>query len=71
MNSFLRDGFFCEDLSIFVRDAEGLVAVYNLNGQLLRTAQCKADETLRFNVPAEGVYIVRTSMKSVEVAVGI
>ena len=60
-----------EGLSIFVRNTEGLVAVYNLNGQLLRTAQCAADETVRFAVPAEDVYVVKTSRKSVEVAVGM
>lgn len=59
-----------EGLSIFVRNAEGLVAVYNLNGQLLRTAQCTADGTARFVMPAAGVYVVKAGMKSVEVIVG-
>ena len=62
--------FWTEDHTIFVRGAEGLVAVYNLNGQLLRAAQCTADGTARFVMPAAGVYVVKAGMKSVEVIVG-
>ena len=56
-----------EGHTLFVRGTEGLVEVYNLNGQLLRAAQGKSGETIRFILPAEGVFVVKTETKSVKV----
>ena len=56
-----------ENLTICVRGVDGLVEVYNLNGQLLRTAQASASETLNFTMPSEGVYVVKTATGSVKV----
>jgi hypothetical protein len=56
-----------EDLTICVRGVEGLVEVYNLSGQLLRTAQASASETLNFTMPSEGVYVIKTATESVKV----
>lgn len=56
-----------EGRTLFVRGAEGLVEVYNLNGQLLRAAQGKDNETIRFIMPAEGMFVVKTETKSVKV----
>lgn len=56
-----------ENLSLFVRGAEGLIEVYDLNGKLLRSAQCKENETVRFVLPGKGTYVVKTETKSVKV----
>ena len=53
-----------EGRTLFVCGAKGLVEIYNLNGQLLRAAQGKNNETIRFIMPAEGTYIVKSGSMS-------
>ena len=56
-----------ENLSLFVRGAEGRIEVYDLNGKLLRSAQGKENETVRFVLPGKGTFVVKTEAKSVKV----
>ena len=56
-----------EGRTLFVRGAEGLVEVYDLNGKLLRSAQGRENETVRFVLPGKGTYVVKTETKSVKV----
>ena len=53
--------------TIFVRGAEGRIEVYDLNGKLMRGAQGTEHETVRFVMPADGVYVVKTGKKVVKV----
>lgn len=56
-----------EDHFLFVRGAEGRIEVYDLNGKLLRSAQGKEYETVRFVLPGKGTYVVKTKANSVKV----
>ncbi len=56
-----------EDRTILVRGAEGRIEVYDLNGRLVRSAEGKEHETVRFVMPADGVYVVKTGKKVVKV----
>ncbi len=56
-----------EDRTILVRGAEDRIEVYDLNGKLLRGAQGTEHETVRFIMPADGAYIVKTGKKVVKV----
>jgi hypothetical protein len=56
-----------EDRTILVRGAEGRIEVYDLNGKLLRGAQGTEHETVRFVMPADGAYLVKTGKKVVKV----
>ena len=58
-----------EDRTILVRGAEGRIEVYDLNGKLLRSAQGTEYETVRFVMPADGAYIVKTGKKIVKVVI--
>lgn len=59
--------FWTEDHSIFVRGAVGRIEVYDLNGKLLRSAEGRENETVRFVLPGKGTYVVKTETKSVKV----
>ena len=56
-----------EDLFLFVRGIVGRIEVYDLNGKLLRSAQSKENETVRFVLPGKGTYVVRTEAKNVKI----
>lgn len=56
-----------ENLSLFVCGAEGRIEVYDLNGKLLRSAQGRENETVRFVLPGKGTYVVKTETKSVKI----
>ena len=58
-----------EGRTIFVRGDEGRIEVYDLNGKLLRSAQGTEYETVRFVMPADGAYIVKTGKKIVKVLI--
>ena len=58
-----------EGRTIFVRGDEGRIEVYDLNGKLLRSAQGTEYETVRFVMPADGAYIVKTGKKIVKVVI--
>ncbi len=49
-----------DDLTIFVRGAEGKVSLYDMSGRIVAVSN-SADEERALNVPARGVYVVRTS----------
>ena len=56
-----------EGLSLFVRGTEGRIEVYDLNGRLVRSAEGKEHETVRFVLPGKGTYVVKTETKSVKI----
>ncbi|MBR5695029.1 MAG: leucine-rich repeat protein [Paludibacteraceae bacterium] len=57
-----------EDLTLRVVGAEGLVEVYDANGELLHNAQASFEDTTSFLMPDYGVYVVKTDSDSVRVS---
>ena len=49
-----------DDLTVFVRGAEGKVSLYDMSGKRVAVS-VSADEERALCVPAKGVYVVRTS----------
>ena len=49
-----------DELTIFVRGAEGEVSLYDMSGRIVATSNSK-DEERALCVPSKGVYVVRTS----------
>ena len=49
-----------DDLTIFVRSAEGEVSLYDMSGRSVAVSN-STDEERALSVPAKGVYVVRTS----------
>ena len=62
VNTTLADNIsvWSDDLTIFVRGAEGEVSLYDLSGKRVAVS-VSADEERALSVPAKGVYVVRTS----------
>ena len=62
VNSSLSDNItvWTDDLTIFVRGAEGEVSLYDMSGRRIAVSNT-ADEERALSVPAKGVYVVRTS----------
>ena len=62
VSSALADGItvWSDDLTIFVRGAEGKVSLYDMSGKRVAVS-VSADEERALSVPAKGVYVVRTS----------
>ena len=62
VSSALADGVtvWTDDLTIFVRGAEGEVSLYDMSGRIVATSNSK-DEERALCVPAKGAYVVRTS----------
>ncbi|MBO4720164.1 MAG: leucine-rich repeat protein, partial [Prevotella sp.] len=62
VSSALADGVtvWTDDLTIFVRGAEGEVSLYDMTGRIVATSNSK-DEERALCVPSKGVYVVRTS----------
>jgi len=62
VNSTLADGItvWTDELTIFVRGAEGEVSLYDMSGRSVAVSN-SADEERALSVPAKGVYVVRTS----------
>ncbi|MBP5481416.1 MAG: leucine-rich repeat protein [Paludibacteraceae bacterium] len=57
-----------EDLTLRVVGADGLVEVYDANGELLHNAQASFEDTTSFLMPDYGVYAVKTDSDSVRVS---
>ena len=57
-----------DDLTIFVRGAEGKVSLYDLSGKRVAVS-VSADEERAMGVPAKGVYVVRTNNGTSDVLV--
>ncbi len=57
-----------EDLTLRVVGADGLVEVYDANGELLHNAQASFEDTTSFLMPDYGVYVVKTDSDSVRVS---
>ena len=49
-----------DDLTVYVRGAEGEVSLYDMSGRIVATSNSK-DEERALCVPAKGAYVVRTS----------
>ena len=62
VSSALADGVtvWTDDLTIFVRGAEGEVSLYDVSGRIVATSNSK-DEERALCVPSKGVYMVRTN----------
>ena len=62
VSSALADGVtvWTDELTIFVRGAEGEVSLYDVSGKRVAVSN-SADEERALSVPARGVYVVRTS----------
>jgi len=62
VSSALADGItvWTDDLTVFVRGAEGKVSLYDMSGKIVATSNSKAEERA-LSVPSKGVYVVRTS----------
>ena len=62
VNTTLADNIsvWSDDLTIFVRGAEGEVSLYDMSGKRVAVSN-SADEERALSVPSKGVYVVRTS----------
>ena len=62
VSSALADGItvWTDDLTVFVRGAEGEVSLYDMSGKRVAVSN-SADEERALGVPSKGVYVVRTS----------
>ena len=70
VSSALADGVtvWTDDLTIFVRGAEGEVSLYDMSGRIVATSNSK-DEERALSVPSKGVYVVRTNNGTSDVLV--
>ena len=70
VSSALADGItiWTDDLTIFVRGAEGKVSLYDMSGRIVAVSNSK-DEERALSVPAKGVYVVRTNNGTSDVLV--
>ena len=70
VSSALAEGVtvWTDDLTIFVRGAEGEVSLYDVSGRIVATSNSK-DEERALSVPAKGVYVVRTNNGTSDVLV--
>ena len=70
VSSALADGVtvWTDDLTIFVRGAEGEVSLYDMSGRIVATSNSK-DEVRALSVPSKGVYVVRTNNGTSDVLV--
>ena len=56
-----------EGLTLYVSGTADRIEVYNLNGQLLHTAQGKSAETTRLTLPVSGAYIIKAGTQTMKV----
>ena len=56
-----------EGLNIIVRGAQDNILIYNLNGQLIQSAEGDADKAVFFPMSAHGTYIVKAGKRSITV----
>ena len=70
VSSALADGItvWTDELTIFVRGAEGEVSLYDMSGRIVATSNSK-DEERALCVPSKGVYVVRTNNGTSDVLV--
>ena len=70
VNTTLADNIsvWTDDLTIFVRGAEGEVSLYDMSGRIVATSNSK-DEERALCVPSKGVYVVRTNNGTSDVLV--
>ena len=70
VSSALAEGVtvWTDDLTIFVRGAEGEVSLYDMSGRIVAVSN-SADEERVLCVPAKGVYVVRTNNGTSDVLV--
>ena len=70
VNTTLADNItvWSDDLTIFVRGAEGEVSLYDMSGRIVATSN-STDEERALCVPSKGVYVVRTNNGTSDVLV--
>ena len=70
VNTTLADNIsvWSDDLTIFVRGAEGEVSLYDMSGRIVATSNSTAEERA-LSVPSKGAYVVRTNNGTSDVLV--